>query len=246
MDKALAMAGYADRVDEGRGEARGKFLGHGPVDLHRGLRRRARPSGSARSARAGAPRCGRSTNIRVHLTGKTVVTVGTQPQGQGHETTYAQVLATSWASRWTTSSSSTRTRWERRSATARTAPHLVGRHRRAIKAAGKIREKARSYAAHMLEAVTGRHRGRGRRVPRQGLARQDEDAPGDRLRARPRVRRAGGHGAVPRRDRLPRHAQLHVAVRDARRGGRDRPGDRATSSWCATSRSTTWARRSTR
>ena len=34
-----------------------------------------------------------SSNIKVHLTGKVVVTMGTQPQGQGHETTYAQVVA---------------------------------------------------------------------------------------------------------------------------------------------------------
>ena len=34
-----------------------------------------------------------SANIKVHLTGKVVVTMGTQPQGQGHETTYAQVVA---------------------------------------------------------------------------------------------------------------------------------------------------------
>ena len=71
-----------------------------------------------------------------------------------------------------------------------------------------------------------RHRGRRRRVPRQGLARQDEDPPGDRLRARPRVRRARRHGAVPRRDRLPRHPELHVPVRDAHRRGGDRRGDR--------------------
>ncbi len=34
-----------------------------------------------------------SANIKVHLTGKVVVTIGTQPQGQGHETTYAQIVA---------------------------------------------------------------------------------------------------------------------------------------------------------
>jgi aerobic carbon-monoxide dehydrogenase large subunit len=34
-----------------------------------------------------------SANVRVHLTGKVVVTTGTQPHGQGHETTMAQVAA---------------------------------------------------------------------------------------------------------------------------------------------------------
>ena len=42
MDKALAMAGYADIGDqEGRGEGPRQAPGHRPVDLHRGLRRRA-------------------------------------------------------------------------------------------------------------------------------------------------------------------------------------------------------------
>jgi carbon-monoxide dehydrogenase large subunit len=34
-----------------------------------------------------------SANVRVHLTGKVVVTAGTQSHGQGHETTIAQVVA---------------------------------------------------------------------------------------------------------------------------------------------------------
>jgi aerobic carbon-monoxide dehydrogenase large subunit len=34
-----------------------------------------------------------SANIRVHLTGKVAVTIGTQPQGQGHATTVSQVVA---------------------------------------------------------------------------------------------------------------------------------------------------------
>ena len=95
-----------------------------------------------------------SANIRVHLTGKVVVTMGTQPQGQGHETTYAQVV-------------SDRARhpdgghhrpalghaWARRSATARMGHRTssVGMTA-AIKAADKVRDKARRYAAHMLEA----------------------------------------------------------------------------------------------
>ena len=34
-----------------------------------------------------------SANVRVHLTGKVVVTTGCKPFGQGHETTMAQVVA---------------------------------------------------------------------------------------------------------------------------------------------------------
>jgi carbon-monoxide dehydrogenase large subunit len=34
-----------------------------------------------------------SANLRIHLTGKTILTVGTQSQGQGHDTTMAQIAA---------------------------------------------------------------------------------------------------------------------------------------------------------
>src|SRR5436853_6958851 len=34
-----------------------------------------------------------SANVRVHLTGKVVVTTGSQSHGQGHETTVSQVVA---------------------------------------------------------------------------------------------------------------------------------------------------------
>ncbi len=37
--------------------------------------------------------CWESANVRVHLTGKVVVTTGSQSHGQGHETTLAQVVA---------------------------------------------------------------------------------------------------------------------------------------------------------
>ena len=68
-------------------KARGKLLGIGLSHATSRSAASRRRSGSAPSARAGAPRCGRSANIKVHLTGKIVVTMGTQPQGQGHETT---------------------------------------------------------------------------------------------------------------------------------------------------------------
>ena len=65
MDKALAMAGYGDlAAKKAEAKARGKLPRHRPVDLHRGLRRRAVASGSARSARAGAPRCGNRPTSR--------------------------------------------------------------------------------------------------------------------------------------------------------------------------------------
>jgi carbon-monoxide dehydrogenase large subunit len=94
-----------------------------------------------------------SSNIRVHLTGKVVVTMGTQPQGQGHETTYAQVVATELGVPMEDvviqHSDTQGTPFGYGSYGSRTSS--VGMTA-AIKAAAKIREKARRYAAHMLEA----------------------------------------------------------------------------------------------
>ena len=113
-----------------------------------------------------------SSNIKVHLTGKVVVTMGTQPQGQGHETTYAQIISHelgvpmedivvqhsdtqgtpfgygSYGSR--TSSVGSTARHQGRRQDPREGPPLRGPHAR---------------------GVARRHRGRRRRVPGQGLAR---------------------------------------------------------------------------
>ena len=93
LDKALAMAGYADlAATKAEAKTRGKLLGLG-------LSTYIEVCGVAPSKWIGAVGEGwgaamwESANIRVHLTGKVVVTMGTQPQGQGHETTYAQVIS---------------------------------------------------------------------------------------------------------------------------------------------------------
>ena len=94
-----------------------------------------------------------SANIRVHLTGKTVVTMGTQPQGQGHETTYAQVVAHELGIPMedivVQHSDTQGTPFGYGSYGSRTSS--VGMTA-AIKAAAKIKDKARRFAAHMLEA----------------------------------------------------------------------------------------------
>ncbi len=153
MDKALAMAGYAG-MDKAKAEARtrGKYLGVG-------LSTYLEVCGVAPSKWIGAVGEGwgaamwESSNIKVHLTGKVVVTMGTQPQGQGHETTYAQVvgheLGIPMEDIVVQHSDTQGTPMGYGSYGSRTSS--VG-STAAIKAAGKIREKARRYAAHMLEA----------------------------------------------------------------------------------------------
>ncbi|HXX61506.1 MAG TPA: xanthine dehydrogenase family protein molybdopterin-binding subunit [Candidatus Sulfotelmatobacter sp.] len=153
LDKALAMVGYAD-LAKAKAEARGrgKYLGLG-------LSTYIEVCGVAPSKWIGAVGEGwgaamwESANLRVHLTGKVILTMGTQPQGQGHETTYAQIVAhelgipmedvivqhsDTQGAPFGYGSYGSRT-----SSVGGTA---------AVKAAAKVREKARAYAAHMLEA----------------------------------------------------------------------------------------------
>lgn len=153
MDKALAIAGYHDlaaaREDARR---RGRRLGVG-------LSTYIEVCGVAPSKWIGAVGEGwgaamwESANIRVHLTGKIVVTMGTQSHGQGHETTYAQIisheLGVPMEDIVVQHSDTQGTPFGYGSYGSRTSNVGTGA---AIKAAAKIREKARRYAAHMLEA----------------------------------------------------------------------------------------------
>jgi carbon-monoxide dehydrogenase large subunit len=154
LNKALTAAGYYDQIPKAKEEARrrGKYLGVG-------LSTYIEVCGVAPSKWIGAVGEGwgaamwESTNIKVHLTGKVVATVGTQPQGQGHETTYAQILSHELGVPMddiVIQHSDTQgtpmgygTYGSRTSSVGSTA---------AIKAAGKIKDKAKRYAAHMLEA----------------------------------------------------------------------------------------------
>ena len=193
------MAGYADlAAKKADAASRGKLLGLG-------LSTYIEVCGVAPSKWIGAVGEGwgaamwESSNIRVHLTGKTVVTMGTQPQGQGHETTFAQIISHELGIPMedivVQHSDTQGTPFGYGSYGSRTSNVGTGA---ALKAAAKIREKARRYAAHMLEANPEDIEIEGGRVPRQGLARQEEDAPGDRVRARPGLRHPGRHGALPR------------------------------------------------
>ncbi|HEY4632560.1 MAG TPA: xanthine dehydrogenase family protein molybdopterin-binding subunit [Candidatus Limnocylindrales bacterium] len=154
LNRAITMAGYMD-LEKARAEAktRGKLLGMG-------LSTYIEVCGVAPSKWIGAVGEGwgaamwESANIRVHLTGKIIATVGTQPQGQGHETTYAQVLSHELGVPMediiVQHSDTQGTPFGYGSYGSRTSS--VGMTA-AIKAADKIKDKARRYAAHMLEAA---------------------------------------------------------------------------------------------
>ena len=153
LDKALTMVDYY-LLDAKRAEAksRGKLLGVG-------LSTYIEVCGVAPSKWIGAVGEGwgaamwESANLKVHLTGKIILTMGTQPQGQGHETTYAQIISSELGVPMedviVQHSDTLGTPFGYGSYGSRTSS--VG-STAAQKAAGKVREKARRYAAHMLEA----------------------------------------------------------------------------------------------
>jgi carbon-monoxide dehydrogenase large subunit len=154
LNKALTNAGYYE-LDQARKEARkrGKYLGVG-------LSSYLEICGVAPSKWIGAVGDGwgaamwESANIKVHLTGKVVLTIGTQPQGQGHETTFAQIVAHELGIPMddvvVQHSDTQGTPFGYGSYGSRTA--AVG-GTAAIKATDRIKEKARRMAADMLEAA---------------------------------------------------------------------------------------------
>lgn len=93
LDKALELVGYGDLMAE---QARRRANGSEKL-LGVGISTYVEVCGVAPSKYMGAQGWGaalfESANVKVHLTGKVVVTTGSQPHGQGHETTFAQIVA---------------------------------------------------------------------------------------------------------------------------------------------------------
>ncbi|MFN8631478.1 MAG: xanthine dehydrogenase family protein molybdopterin-binding subunit [Chloroflexota bacterium] len=154
MDKALAMVGYGDMAArKAEAKARGKLLGVG-------LSTYIEVCGVAPSKWIGAVGEGwgaAMAEIGQHprtLTGWVVLTMGTQNHGQGHETTFAQIISHELGIPMddivVQHSDTQGTPFGYGSYGSRTSNVGTGA---AIKAAAKIREKARRYAAHMLEAA---------------------------------------------------------------------------------------------
>ncbi|MGN6673459.1 MAG: xanthine dehydrogenase family protein molybdopterin-binding subunit [Thermomicrobiales bacterium] len=93
LNRALEMASYPElRRKQAELRQQGRYLGIG-------LSSYVEVCGVAPSAWIGLNGQGwgaglwESANVKVHLTGKVVVTTGAAPHGQGHETTFAQVVA---------------------------------------------------------------------------------------------------------------------------------------------------------
>jgi carbon-monoxide dehydrogenase large subunit len=153
LNKALETVGYGDfRAKQAEARKQGRYLGLG-------ISTYVEICGVAPSAWIGANGQGwgaglwESANIRVHLTGKVVVTTGSLPHGQGLETTFAQVVADELGVNY----DDVEIQWGDTLGT----PFGYGTYGSrslavggvAIKrSADKIKAKARKLAAHMLEA----------------------------------------------------------------------------------------------
>lgn len=95
LDKALAMVDYKNfRKEQEEARKQGRYIGIG-------LSTYIEICGAAPSSWIGVGPGGQgwgaamweSANLRVHLTGKVILTIGTQSHGQGHETTMAQIVS---------------------------------------------------------------------------------------------------------------------------------------------------------
>src|SRR5437763_2191141 len=150
LARALEIVGYDGfRAKQEQARKEGRYLGIGFSTY-------VEMCGVAPSAWAGGEGWGaglwESANVRVHLTGKVVVTTGSQSHGQGHETTMAQVVASELGvplEDVTVEHSDTQgtpfgygTYGSRSAAVGTVAVHT---------SVGRIKEKARRLAAHMLE-----------------------------------------------------------------------------------------------
>ncbi len=153
LDKALDMADYHNfRKLQEEARKHGRYLGIG-------LSSYIEVCGVAPSAWIGLGGEGwgaglwESANVRVHLTGKVVVTSGSLPHGQGVETTFAQIVADELGVPY----DDVEIQWGDTAGT----PFGYGTYgSRSLtvggtamyKSVAKIKEKAKKLAAHMLEA----------------------------------------------------------------------------------------------
>jgi carbon-monoxide dehydrogenase large subunit len=149
LEKAMAMIDYrALRTEQAEKRARGELMGIGISSFTEVV-----GAGPSRDYDLLGIKLFDSAEIRVHPTGKAIARFGTKSQGQGHETTYAQIIAEELglpASDIQVEEGDTDT-----------APYGLGTYASrstptagaaAAMAARKIRAKAKKIAAHLLEA----------------------------------------------------------------------------------------------
>jgi carbon-monoxide dehydrogenase large subunit len=150
MDVALEQVGYADlKREQAEKRARGEYMGIGLASFTEVV-----GAGPGRDFDILGLRMFDSAELRVHPTGKAILKLGVKSQGQGHETTFAQIVAEELGipardvevAEGDTDNTpyGLGTYASRSTPTAGAATAVISR---------KLRDKARKLAAHLLEAA---------------------------------------------------------------------------------------------
>src|SRR5499427_5524100 len=149
LRKAMDKIGYADlRKEQAEKRARGELMGIGISSFTEIV-----GAGPSKQFDILGIKMFDSCELRVHPTGKATARFGTKSQGQGHETTYAQIIAEELGI--------PASQVEVEEGDTDTAPYGLGTYAsRSTPTAGaagsmasrKIRDKAKKIAAHLLEA----------------------------------------------------------------------------------------------
>ena len=212
MDLALEKIGYADlRKEQAAARAEGKLYGIGLASFTEVV-----GAGPHKDYDILGLKMNDGAELRIHPTGKAILKISVQTQGQGHETTFAQIVAEELGIQpedvKVMHGDTDNTPYGLGTYASRSTP-VSGAATAMV--ARRVREKARKLAAHLLEVSRGRHRVRGREVLGEGRAGQGQDDPGDRVRRVHELPR--GHGGRPGGGLLLRPAEPDVPVRDVRR-----------------------------
>ncbi|MEK9563721.1 MAG: aerobic carbon-monoxide dehydrogenase large subunit, partial [Deltaproteobacteria bacterium] len=148
LRKAMDMVGYEElRKEQAEKRARGELMGIGISSFTEIV-----GAGPSKDFDILGIKMFDSAEVRIHPTGKAIARFGTKSQGQGHETTYAQILAEELGI--------PAMHIQIEEGDTDTAPYGLGTYASrstptagaaAAKAAHKIRDKARKIAAYLLE-----------------------------------------------------------------------------------------------
>jgi len=148
LRKAMDMVGYEElRNEQAEKRARGELMGIGISSFTEIV-----GAGPSKDFDILGIKMFDSAEVRIHPTGKAIARFGTKSQGQGHETTYAQILAEELGI--------PAMHIQIEEGDTDTAPYGLGTYASrstptagaaAAKAAHKIRDKARKIAAYLLE-----------------------------------------------------------------------------------------------
>ena len=228
LRKAMEMAGYDElRREQAEKRERGELMGIGVSFFTETV-----GAGPRKDMDIAGLGMADGSELRVHPTGKAVLSISVKTQGQGHETTFAQIVAEELGippedidvvhGDTDITPFGLGTYGSRSTPVSGAAAAVVAR---------KVRDKARLIAAAMLEASPADLEWEKGPLVRQGRPREGRDDPGDRVR-RPRVDRpARGRRGRPRGadDVQPDEPDVPVRRLHLRRRhrSRDRHGPRA-------------------